>query len=68
MLGAALGYGFAFLAVVTLRPDGTQSLPIDPALGEYWLAISIATVASTPRRSCPARVASSTDPVEVISA
>ena len=69
LLGAALGYGFAnFLAVVTLRPDGTQGLPIDPALGEYGLAISIATVASTLAAILPARIASRTDPVEVIAA
>jgi lipoprotein-releasing system permease protein len=68
LLGAALGYGFSnFLAIVTLRPDGTQGLPIDPALGEYGLAISIATVASTLAAILPARVASKTDPVEVIS-
>jgi lipoprotein-releasing system permease protein len=68
LLGAALGYGFsAFLAQVTLRPDGTQGLPIDPALGEYGIAIAIATVASTLAAILPARVASRTDPVEVIS-
>ncbi len=67
LLGAALGYGFAnFLAIVTLRPDGTQGLPIDPALGEYGLAIGIATVSSTLAAILPARVASRTDPVEVI--
>lgn len=68
LLGAALGYGFAnFLARVTLRPDGSQGLPVDPALGEYGLAIAIATVASTLAAILPARVASKTDPVEVIS-
>lgn len=67
-LGAALGYGFAnVLATVTLRPDGTQGLPIDPALGEYGLAVAIATVASTLAAILPARMASKTDPVEVIS-
>ncbi len=67
LLGAGLGYGFAnFLARITLRPDGTQGLPIDPALGEYGLAIAIATTASTLAAILPARVASRTDPVEVI--
>ncbi len=67
LLGAALGYGFAnFLAVVTLRPDGSRGLPVDPALGEYWLAVSIATVASTVAALLPARVASGVDPLEVI--
>lgn len=66
-VGALLGFGFAkFLARVTLRPDGTQGLPIDPALGEYGLAIAIATIASTLAAILPARVASRTDPVEVI--
>lgn len=68
LLGAGLGYGFsAFLARVTLRPDGSQGLPIDPALGEYGLAVAIATIASTVAAILPARVASRTDPVEVIS-
>ncbi len=68
LLGAGLGYGFAnVLAMVTLRPDGTQGLPIDPALGEYGLAIAIATLASTVAAILPARIASRTDPVEAIS-
>ncbi len=67
LLGAALGYGFAnFLAIVTLRPDGSRGLPVDPALGEYWLAVTIATVASTFAALLPARIASGVDPVEVI--
>jgi len=66
-LGAGLGYGFAtFLARVTLRPDGSRGLPVDPALGEYWLAIGIATVAATLAAVLPARIASGVDPVEVI--
>jgi len=66
-LGAALGYGFASAIVrFTLRPDGTSALPVDPALGEYWLAISIATVAATLAAVLPARIASGVDPVEVI--
>lgn len=67
LLGAALGYGFAnFLVAATVRPDGTLGLPVDPALGEYWLAISIATVASTVASLLPARMASGVDPLEVI--
>jgi lipoprotein-releasing system permease protein len=67
ILGAALGYGFAnFLVIVTMRPDGSLGLPVDPALGEYWLAITIATVASTVAALLPARMASGVDPVEVI--
>jgi lipoprotein-releasing system permease protein len=66
-VGAGLGYGFAeFLKAATLRPDGTQGLPIIPALGEYGLAITIATIASTLAAILPARVASRVDPVEVI--
>ncbi|MEO6447399.1 MAG: FtsX-like permease family protein [Gemmatimonadaceae bacterium] len=67
VLGAGLGYGFAnFLALVTLRPDGSRGLPVDPALGEYGLAIAIATVAATLAAVLPARIASGVDPVEVI--
>jgi lipoprotein-releasing system permease protein len=68
LLGAALGYGFAnLLAQLTLRPDGTLGLPVDPALGEYGRAVLLATVAATLAAILPARVASRTDPVEVIS-
>lgn len=67
IIGAALGYGFAnFLVVVTQRPDGSLGLPVDPALGEYGLAITIATVAATLAAVLPARIASGVDPVEVI--
>ncbi|MBK6485517.1 MAG: ABC transporter permease [Gemmatimonadetes bacterium] len=67
LLGALLGYGFSsVLAQVTLRPDGSQGLPIDPALGEYGLAVAIATVASTLAALLPARIAARTDPMEVI--
>ncbi|MFN8580417.1 MAG: FtsX-like permease family protein [Gemmatimonadaceae bacterium] len=66
-LGAMLGYGFAaFLKALTLRPDGTHSLPIEPALGEYAVAITVATLASSLAAILPARVASRVDPVEVI--
>lgn len=66
-LGAGLGYGFAkIIVLVTLRPDGSSGLPVDPALGEYWLAISIATIAATLAAVLPARIASGVDPVEVI--
>lgn len=67
LLGAAFGYGFAnFLVIITTRPDGTLGLPVAPELGEYWLAIAIATVASTLAALAPARMASGVDPVEVI--
>jgi lipoprotein-releasing system permease protein len=67
VLGAALGYGFAsFLALVTLRPDGSRELPVDPALGEYGAAVLIATLVSTVAALLPARVASGVDPLEVI--
>lgn len=66
-LGAGFGYGFAkLLVIVTVRPDGTTGLPVDPALGQYWLAISIATMAATLAAVLPARIASGVDPVEVI--
>lgn len=67
VLGAGLGYGFArLLVIVTLRADETTGLPVDPALGQYGLAISIATVAATLAAVLPARIASGVDPVEVI--
>ncbi|MBL0171765.1 MAG: ABC transporter permease [Gemmatimonadaceae bacterium] len=67
LLGAGLGYGFAnLITIVTRRADGSLGLPVDPALGEYWLAVSIATVASTIAALLPARIASGVDPVEVI--
>ncbi|MDZ4673444.1 MAG: FtsX-like permease family protein [Gemmatimonadota bacterium] len=66
-LGAGLGYSFAkVIEAVTLRADGSRGLPVDPALGEYWLAIGIATVAATLAAVLPARIASGVDPVEVI--
>ncbi len=67
LIGAGLGYGFAkFLVFVTQRPDGSLGLPVDPALGQYGLAITIATVAATLAAVLPARLASGFDPVEVI--
>lgn len=66
-LGAALGYSFAkVIAVVTMRADGSSGLPVDPALGEYWLAIGISTVAATLAAVLPALIASGVDPVEAI--
>lgn len=66
-VGAALGYAFStFLALATTRVDGSSGLPIDPALGEYWTAIAIATVAATLAAVLPARIASGVDPAEVI--
>jgi lipoprotein-releasing system permease protein len=67
VLGAGLGYAFSnFLVTFYRRPDGSLGLPVDPALGEYGLAIAIATIASTLAALLPARVASAVDPVEVI--
>ncbi|MDZ7269282.1 MAG: ABC transporter permease [candidate division KSB1 bacterium] len=66
-VGAGVGWFFCeFLRVVTLRPDGRAGLPVDPAQGEYGLAIILATVFSTLAAILPARAAAKVDPVEVL--
>ena len=51
---------------VTMRPDGTPGLPVDPTQGEYSIAITLATLAGAVAAILPARAASKVDPVEVI--
>lgn len=66
-IGAGLGWVFCeFLRVATLRPDGRPGLPISPELGEYGLAVMLATVFSTLAAILPARAAAKVDPVEVM--
>jgi lipoprotein-releasing system permease protein len=67
-LGAVLGRAFgALLLAIARRPDGTPVLPLDPAQGEYALAITLATCGSALAAVFPARAAAKVDPVEVIS-
>ncbi len=66
-LGAGLGRLFAeLLARGPHRPDGRQVIPVDPAQGEYLIAILLASAAGALAAVLPARAASKVDPVEVI--
>lgn len=65
--GAFGGWLFCVLLLeLTRQPDGSTALPVDPALGEYGTAITLATVASVVAAILPARAAAKVDPVEVI--
>lgn len=65
--GALGGWSFCVLLLtLTRQPDGSTALPVDPALGEYGTAITLATVASVLAAILPARAAAKVDPVEVI--
>ena len=66
--GCLLGYGFsALLAGLPRGADASAPLPVDPALGEYPIALLLAVVASVLAAILPARAASRVDPVEAIS-
>ncbi|NJO12640.1 MAG: ABC transporter permease [Gammaproteobacteria bacterium] len=71
LIGAALGslggYGFANIIASIERPSGGSLLPVDPAQGQYVLALVLATLASIAASIWPARAASRIDPVEAIS-
>lgn len=65
--GAFLGWLFCLLLREGLRrPDGSPGLPLDPAQGEYAMAVLLATAASCLAAALPARAAARVDPVEVI--
>lgn len=71
LVGSSIGsfVGWVFVNVVrraTLQPDGTSTLPVDPAQGEYGIAIAAATIASAVAAILPAWSASRVDPVEVL--
>jgi lipoprotein-releasing system permease protein len=66
--GCLLGWGFSSLiAGVPRGASGSSPLPVDPALGEYQIALLLAAAASILAAILPARSASRVDPVEAIS-
>ena len=66
-VGAALGFGFAHLLLVTsMKATGTPSIPIDPAQGEYLRAILLAMGTSAVAAVLPAWSAARIDPLEAI--
>ncbi len=66
-LGALGGWLFCRLLMeLTVKPDGSTALPLDPALGEYSTAIAFATACATFAAILPARAAAKIDPVEAI--
>ena len=67
LVGVALGFGFAhLLRIVSMKANGTPSIPIDPAQGEYLRAILLAMGASAFAAVLPAWSASRIDPLEAI--
>jgi lipoprotein-releasing system permease protein len=68
VVGCLLGWGFSTLLVSIPRGGGSSNpLPVDPALGEYQVALLLAAIASILAAILPARSASRVDPVEAIS-
>lgn len=67
VLGCLLGFGFSSLLASLPRQGGGSALPVDPALGEYPIALALAAVASIAAALWPARAASRVDPLEAIS-
>ena len=67
LLGALLGFGFStVLARLSIRLDGTSSIPIDPSRGEYGRAILFAALGSVLAALLPARAAARVDPLQAI--
>ncbi len=67
LVGAALGFGFAHLLLyASMKATGVPSIPIDPAQGEYLLAVLLAMIVSGAAAVLPARSAARIDPLEAI--
>ena len=66
LLGCLGGFGFATFLTGVERSSGGPLLPVDPAQGQYLLALALATLGSVVASICPARAASRIDPVEAI--
>lgn len=67
LVGACLGFGFAHLLLgVSMKATGAPSIPIDPARGEYVLAVSLAMATSAIAAVLPAWSAAKIDPLEAI--
>lgn len=71
LVGSGVGSGAGWLLcrlleALTLGPDGSPVLPVDPSRGEYGTAMLLSTLAGALAAILPARAAARVDPVEVI--